>query len=139
MLSRNNVSPATSWPSEGIHKLMLPCVCPGVYSTWNSVAPTTSLPPSIAGASISTASGVSIPNHPARIGGGHRVSPGARRLDPHPPRLHLHHLLQFGVVGIHVDGRAGGLLQLLRTANMVDVRMRDDDPFHRQTMALQHL
>ncbi len=39
MLSRNRVSPATSLFSAGIHTLMLPWVCPGVSSTWNSAGP----------------------------------------------------------------------------------------------------
>ena len=65
MLSRNSVSPATSFLSPGIHRLMLPRVCPGVCSTWNPVEPTTSRSPSFAGTSIATASGVSMPSHSA--------------------------------------------------------------------------
>ncbi len=117
MLPRNSVSPATSFSSAGMHRLMLPCVCPGVCSTWNSVAPTTSRSPSFAATSISTGSGV---RH------------------AQPLRLHVHHLLQLPIVRIHVDRRAGGLFQFLRAADMIDVRVSDYDGLHRQAVPPDH-
>jgi hypothetical protein len=51
--------------------------------------------------------------------------------------LHVHHVLQLVVVFVHVDRRAGGRVQLVRAADVVDVRVRDHDGFHVQAVARQ--
>ena len=118
MLSRNSVSPATSLFSAGIHRLMLPCVWPGVSSTWNSAAPSGSMSPSRAGVSIVDC---------------------FRRLHAQPGGLHVQHVAQLRVVFVHVDRRAGGRLQLVRAADVIDVRVRDDDGFHAQPVPRENL
>jgi hypothetical protein len=52
-----------------------------------------------------------------------------------PGGLHGEHLLQFGVIEIHVDGSAGGLLELLRAADVIDMRVGDHDGGDLETMA----
>ena len=46
--------------------------------------------------------------------------------------------MQFGIVVIHVNRRAGGLFELLRAPDMVDMRVGDHNRFHRQSVARNH-
>jgi len=55
-----------------------------------------------------------------------------RRTHPQPARLHVHHFLQFLVVGVHVHRRARGLFQFLGAADVIDVGVRNHDGFHRE-------
>ena len=65
-----------------------------------------------------------------------RVDLGAlRRAHAQPRGLQIHHVLQLVVVFVHVDRRAGGYVQLVRAADVVDVRVRDHDGFHVQAVA----
>ena len=49
-----------------------------------------------------------------------------------PGSLHIEHVIKWRVVLIHVNGSAGGLFEPLGAADMIDVRMRDDNQFHAQ-------
>ncbi len=44
-----------------------------------------------------------------------------------PGGLYLDVIVEFLVPGVHVDGGAGGRLQLFRSADVIDVRMCDDN------------
>jgi hypothetical protein len=47
--------------------------------------------------------------------------------------------LQFAIVLIHVNRRPGRLLQLRGAADVIDMRMRDDNRFHLKIMPPQYL
>ena len=49
-----------------------------------------------------------------------------------PGRLHIEMTIQFEIVGMHHHRRAGGLLQFLQPANVIDVGVRADDSAHCQ-------
>jgi hypothetical protein len=47
-------------------------------------------------------------------------------------------IVELLILGIHVYGRAGGGFQLLSAANMIDVRVRNDDSLHAQFVLRQN-
>ncbi len=63
---------------------------------------------------------------------------GLRRGDAEPRGLHGQHLLQFGVVEIHVNGRARDPLEFLRAADVIDMRVGDYDGRHFQVVAREN-
>src|SRR5579883_29572 len=63
------------------------------------------------------------------IDGGRIDLDGFRGRHSEPGGLHVHHALQGLVVPIHMDRRAGGLLELLRAADVIDMRVGDHDGF----------
>jgi hypothetical protein len=63
---------------------------------------------------------------------GHRLG----RLEPQPGGLPVEPLLQLHIVEVHIYRRARGLLQLLCPADVVDVRVRNDDGLQVQAMPL---
>jgi hypothetical protein len=62
-----------------------------------------------------------------------------RRTHPQPACLYVQHFLQFRIVGVHVHRRARGQLELLRAADMIDVRVRNYDSLHREPVPLDDL
>ncbi len=116
--SRNSVSPATSLFSWGIQILTLPCVWPGVSSTWNSAL----------------AEG----NHRALFSG--RVDIGPVRLRrSKPSRLDWQKVKLFEVAVIHVDRGTGQSAQLPRPGNVIDVAVSDDDGFDFELVPIEDL
>jgi hypothetical protein len=62
-----------------------------------------------------------------------------RRGYAQPGGLFGQHIRQRAIVGIHEHGRAGGLLEFVRAADMVDVRVGDDDGLQLEPVALENL
>ena len=52
-----------------------------------------------------------------------------RRFSSNPRSLHIQHFQQCVIVLVQQDGSTSGLLELHRTANVVNVRVCDDDLF----------
>ena len=47
-----------------------------------------------------------------------------------PSCLYIHRIVERRVVPIQINGSAGGGLQFLRSSNVIDVGMRNDNRFH---------
>jgi hypothetical protein len=60
-----------------------------------------------------------------------------RRRHSEPARLHIQLIVKTLIVGVHIDWSSGRSLELLSAADMVDVRVRNDDRLHAQTMFRQ--
>lgn len=58
--------------------------------------------------------------------------------DADPLGLHIERGQQFTIVHVEVDRSAGFLFELLCSGDMIDVRVRDDDRFHRQSMFVEN-
>ena len=80
----------------------------------------------------------------AQLAGTHRVSIGQRLVNrdclgrryADPRRLHGQHFQQRIIILVEQDGRAGGLSQLGRAADMINMCVGYDDLFHRKLVPL---
>ena len=60
------------------------------------------------------------------------------RRNAQPLRLHVDVIVQFLIVEVHVNRSAGEGLKLLRTSDVIDMRVRDDNRLHAQTMLFKN-
>ena len=90
---------------------MLPGVWPGVCSTSAAIEPARSTSPFV---------------------GGHVDARILRRLHPQPGGLYRKLIAQESIRLMHVDRRSGQSAQFLRAADMIDMRVRDYNHFHRE-------
>jgi hypothetical protein len=62
-----------------------------------------------------------------------------RSLPSEPNRLLFQHAVQIQVIGVNEDGRAGGVMHTAQSDDVIDVRVRNHDGLHFQTMPLDDL
>jgi hypothetical protein len=62
-----------------------------------------------------------------------------RRFDAQEARLHLHRLIERNVVAMHQNGSAGVIVELLQTADVVNVRVGADDGFYGELVAAEQI
>ena len=111
----NRVSPAISFFSGAKYRQMLPSVCPGVCST-SAVR--------LAGADFVSRADAAVDGHVLRS------------LHADPRGLHVEHLQQRVIVLVEQNGRTGEPLQLHRSANVIDVRVGDNNLLHGEAVTL---